>query len=87
MGKTMDVHKLFESERHDPDLWNILVRAFDSAWSEIEHRYDCNPMLRDQALVQLADAVLKVVKDGVRDPEQVKKSALLILAVEHSRSL
>jgi hypothetical protein len=81
----METVELFASEEaHDPETLNILVSAFESAWSEIEKRYDGRPSLRDEMRLRLADAVLKAVKDGARVPSHIKESALLILAIEDS---
>lgn len=81
----METAELFASaEPHDPETLNILVDAFEGAWSEIEKRYEARPRLRDEARRRLADAVLKVVNDGARVPANIKESALLILAIEDS---
>lgn len=81
----METAELFASEEpHDPETLNVLVDAFEGAWSEIEKRYEGRPRLRDEARRRLADAVLKVVKDGARVPANIKESALLILAIEDS---
>ena len=76
--------ELFASEVHDPETLNILTQAFDRAWSEIECRYVQLPSLREETRRRLADCILQVVKDGIRDPERVKNSALVILAVERN---
>ena len=78
----METVELFASEVHDPETLDILKRAFDQAWSEIERRYIELPSLREETRRRLADCILRVVKDGIRDPERVKSSALVILAAE-----
>ena len=78
----METVELFASEVHDPETLNILTQAFDRAWSEIECRYVQLPSLREETRRRLADCILRVVKDGIRDPERVKNSALVILAIE-----
>jgi predicted secreted protein len=81
----MDPAELFASEQHDPEKLDILVEAFESAWREIEKRYDDHPTLRDEARQRLADAILKVAKEGAQLPSHIKESALLILAIEDSK--
>ncbi len=81
----MEIAEFLASEvPDDPETLNILVGAFESAWSEIENRYAGHPRLRDEARRRLADTVLKVVKDGARTPSHIKDSALLIFAIEDS---
>ena len=81
----MEAAELFASEEpHDPETLKTLVDAFEGAWREIEKRYEGRPRLRDEVRRRLADAVLKVVKDGARVPSSIMESALLILAIEDS---
>jgi hypothetical protein len=80
-GLLMETVELFASDVQDPDTLKILTQAFDRAWSEIECRYVELPPLREQTRRRLADCILQIVKDGIRDPEHVKNSALVILAV------
>lgn len=77
--------ELFASEQHDPEKLDVLVRAFESAWSEIEKHYDGLPNLRDEARQRLADAIIKVANEGAQLPSHIKESALLILAIEDSK--
>jgi hypothetical protein len=79
MSKSIE---LFASEVHDPETLDILVQAFDRAWSEIERRYVELPSLREETQRRLADCILRLVKEGIRGPERVKSSALVILVVE-----
>lgn len=80
----MDAVDIFASEPLNPETTRLLAEVFEGTWCEIAQRYEDRPIVRDQVRLRLAEAILSMARDGVRDPVHIKESALLILAMEES---
>ena len=74
----MKARRLIESSGYDPDRVNLLGQAFDAAWLEISHHFDADD---ERARLQLAHAVLAVMRPGDLDAEDLKQRALRVMAL------
>jgi hypothetical protein len=72
--------RLIESSIFEPEALQLAFKAFDAAWEEIAHHFDGDV---ERARLQLAHAILIVIKDDSRDVERVKKDALQVMALSY----
>jgi hypothetical protein len=58
-----------------------MCRAFDDAWAVISSDYARVAPTREEARLNLADALLSVTNEGTRDVETLKLAALQVLRI------
>jgi hypothetical protein len=76
----MKARQLIDSGSFGPDTLKAAYQAFDELWQTIAAHCGNDPEAIEAARVKLANAILAVSKDDSRDPTELKKAALAILA-------
>lgn len=64
----------------DPDTLKMIGQAFDDAWARVAQSYT-SPSATEAARLKLANIVLSLVADGVRDPARLSDRAFRIFAL------
>jgi hypothetical protein len=77
--------RLIESSSFEPETLEVLFKAFDDAWSEIEPHFAGDDVATEHARLRLAHAILIVARQDDDDPEQVKNDALQVMALAARR--
>ena len=76
----MKARQLIENAPYDPDQVRALGKAFDDAWAEIAPSIDKRPDAIEEARLDLAHLILNLASRGTVDPQQLARSAVLIMA-------
>jgi hypothetical protein len=76
----MKARQLIKDACYDPERLKVLFQAFDDAWEELAGDFGDNALAKQAARLKLANVVLDLGRDGGRDPEQIKNSALKTMA-------
>ena len=74
----MKARRLIESADYGPDQLKLLGQAFDEGWAEIASHFDTDD---EKARLQLAHAILAVMREDDVDPQDIKKRALRVMAL------
>jgi hypothetical protein len=75
--------KYISSAAYDPEEIEIILRAFEDAWAQIQHHfYEC-PLSMELARIRLADEVLAVAEQSGRTPEDLTNRALQAMAMHY----
>jgi len=83
----MKARQLLEGASYGPEALKIVCQAFDDAWKAISGNFGNDPADIEAARVKLANAILSVPHEHIRDAGQMKNAALQIIALEfRSRS-
>ena len=69
----------------DPDTLKMIGQAFDDAWASVAQSYT-SPLAIEAARLKLANIVLSLAADGVRDPAHLCDRACRILAIDEPRT-
>ena len=77
----MKARELFEGASYGPDALKIVCQAFDDAWSSIAGNFGGDPETIEAARLKLANAILSLPHHDMKDAEQMKNSALQIMAM------
>jgi hypothetical protein len=75
----MEPRHLIDNGSYGPDQLKVLFKAFDDAWDGIAGNFD-SPLAIQAARLKLANIVLSMARNGINDPEQIKCTALQIMA-------
>ena len=67
--------KLLTEAVYDPATLQMLGQAFDAAWAVVGQNYGSD-MAAETARVQLANIILSLAAEGMRNPEQLKERAI-----------
>ena len=82
----MKARRLIEGADFDPETLKVVFAAFDAAWQEIAHHYDAENFSQiDHTRLQLAHAVMAVVRDDGSEAERLKRDALQMMALGYKR--
>ena len=76
----MKARHLIGSSIFGPQALQVVFRAFDGAWSEIEVRFGSDQRAIERARTRLAYAILLVASEDSDDPESLKREALKVMA-------
>ena len=79
----MKARKLIEGATYGPETLKVIGKAFDDAWSEIAPHFSQNGLQSQSARLKLAQAVLSVARDDSRDSDELKNSALQVMAMAY----
>ena len=79
----MKARELVASASYGPEALKIVCQAFDAAWNNIAANFGDDPVIIEAARLKLANIILSFPHDKIRDAEQVKRSALQILALQY----
>ena len=55
---------------------DVLLKAFDEAWTQIEHSVSQHPRAAEAARMKLAEILLRLAKNGCRDPSGISRAAV-----------
>jgi hypothetical protein len=80
----MQAKQLIENASYGPDALKIVCQAFDEAWADISGNFGDDPQTIETARLKLAKAILTFPYDEVTDVQQIKKSALRVMALLYS---
>ena len=83
----MKARQLVDSGSFGPDTLKAAYQAFDEAWQSLAAQCGNDPEAIEAARVKLANAILAVSKDDSRDPSELKKAALALLARDYRLGL
>ena len=76
----MKARELISSASYGPETLKIVFQSFDQAWGSIVHNFGDNALAIQAARVKLANIILSMPHHHQSDVEQIKKSALQIMA-------
>ena len=79
----MRAKQLIDGASYGPEALKIVCQAFDDAWNDIAGNFGDDPGIIEAARLKLANIMLSFPHDKIRDAEQVKRSALQILALQY----
>ena len=79
----MTARRLIEGSLYGPQTLQVMFEAFDQAWLEIAHHFGDAERDVEQARRRLAHAILSVTMETSTEAEQVKKDALLVMALAY----
>jgi hypothetical protein len=80
----MKARQLFSNGTYGPDQLKVLFKAFDDAWDCIAADFD-SPHAIEAARLKLANIILSMPPNGSNDSEQIKSTALRIMALSDRR--
>ncbi len=83
----MKAHHLIESSALDPQVKEVVLQAFDLAWSEIAGSVGDDAAGVEEAQTNLAHACLIVSHEGCGDPERIKLDALQVMGIAYRQRL
>jgi hypothetical protein len=75
--------QLIAGATYDPNTLKAISQAFDDAWTSVAHNY-ASLLTVEAARLKLANIVLSLAADGVRDPAHLCDRACRILAIDDS---
>jgi hypothetical protein len=81
----MKAHELVASASYGPEALKIVCQAFDAAWNDIAGNFGDDPVIIEAARLKVANIILTFPHDKIRDAEQVKRSALQIMALQYRK--
>jgi len=76
----MKARQLIRGMSYGPNTLKIVFKSFDEAWNSIEGNFGDNPLAMQAARVKLANIILSIPHHPRSDAEQIKKSALQLMA-------
>ena len=82
----MKARELIGDCAYGPETLEVLYKAFDDAWREIEANFEAGSGARDAARIELATIVLSLADKDSRDPDQIKQSAVQIMGLKIAKS-
>jgi streptomycin 6-kinase len=71
---------------YGPETLKVIGRAFDGAWADIANHFAGDRDRADAARERLAHAVLIAAAEDSRDHQQIKNTALQIMALSYRGS-
>ena len=77
-GGAMKAHNVILRAGFGPDTLKVVFQAFNEAWSSISAQYT-SPATIEATRLKLAKAVIAVSRQDSRDPEVLKRLALLMM--------
>jgi hypothetical protein len=80
----MQARKLVAGAAYGPETLKVICVAFDSAWDQIKHHFDYDPLCVEAARLRLANAILGVAREDSRDATELKNLGLRALALRRS---
>ncbi len=75
----MKARRLIESASYPPEVLAVVFQAFDNAWAEIESQY-VGELPRENGRLTLASILLMLARDHVGEADELKRTALKLLA-------
>jgi hypothetical protein len=76
----MKARHLIGSSSFGPEALKGITQAFDDAWNVIAADVGKNPLAIEAARLKLANIILALVQNHGGDPEQLKRTALELMA-------
>ena len=76
----MEARELISSASYGPETLKIVFESFDRAWESIAANFGDNPLAIQAARVKLANIILSMPHHHQSDVEQIKNSALKMMA-------
>ena len=73
--------QLIAGATYDPMTLKAISQGFDAAWARVAQNY-VSPLAAEAARLKLANIVLSLAADGVRDPPNLCDRACRILAID-----
>ena len=77
----MKARQLIGNAAFGPDKLRVLFKAFDEAWDSIAATVGNDPLAIEAARLRLANTILVLAQKSNTDAEQIKDTALDILAL------
>ena len=82
----MRAAKVLAGCAYGPETLKVIGRAFDGAWADIANHFAGDRDRADAARERLAHAVLIAAAEDSRDHQQIKNTALQIMALSYRGS-
>ena len=79
----MRARQLIDRASYGPETLKIVYKAFDDAWRTIAGNFGNDSDAVEEARIKLAKIILTFPADQIRDADQVKNSALQIMALQY----
>jgi hypothetical protein len=70
---------MFPAASYDPDTLNLLNRAFDDAWKELQKYVGVKPVAAEVLRLRLAGRIMAAAAGGERDPSRLKLIGLGVI--------
>lgn len=70
---------MISAASYDPETLDILHRAFDQAWADIQTLFGVRLLDSESLRLDIARRILAAASDGERDPERLKSIAVRAL--------
>jgi hypothetical protein len=67
----MKARQLIEGASFGPEALNVIGKAFDLAWADVEHAFP-TPLAKDDARLTIANGILANASDDSRDVEELR---------------
>jgi hypothetical protein len=82
----MKARQLIEGASFGPEALNVIGKAFDLAWADVEHAFP-TPLAKDAARLTIANGILANASDDSRDVEELRMHGhrALMMAYPHAR--
>jgi pyocin large subunit-like protein len=79
----MKARELISNASYGPETLKIVFQSFDQAWESIASNFGDNPLAIQAARVKLANIILSIPHDHQSDAQQIKNSALKMMARDY----
>jgi len=79
----MKARELISSASYGPETLKIVFESFDEAWESIAVNFGDNPLAIQAARAKLANIILSIPHHNQSDAQQIKKSALRMMAHDY----
>jgi hypothetical protein len=79
----MKARELISNASYGPETLKIVFQSFDQAWASIAANFGDNPLAIQAARVKLANIILSMPHHQQSDTQQIKNSALQMLALDY----
>ena len=75
----LEAKRLIGQATYGPEILSVLFQAFDEAWATLEPTCGQNPLAIRATRLKLANAVLSLARQDVRDASTIRDGALRLL--------
>jgi hypothetical protein len=83
----MKAREVIGTAAYDSEERDVILRAFEDAWAEIEHHFHDCPRSIMAARVWLADEILAAADQSSRDAQMLKSLGLQAMAMHYGRNI
>ena len=78
-----EARKLIAGAAYGPAELKVITDSFEAAWQDIANDYT-SPLAIQAARLKLANVVLSLAADGIRDGERLRAEGVRVLPLPHA---